>query len=165
MIALFLFLIIGAVVSIPKNSADSVGPTLPPTPDNTLLEPYKDYMVAYAAAGASTIAEQINAKNAIRNCDTVLEVEVCPYVTSLVNDEIALSYEDWTTAGMPSADDITLIVTVSSNIRSGPSTDYSIIDTADSGESLIKLETINEWYCVLFNGQIGYIFGELVVPA
>lgn len=164
MIALFLVLIIGAIISIPKNFVDSVESTLPPTPDNRLLEPYKDYIIAYTTAGAPNIAEQINAENAIRNCNTVQEVETCSYVTPLFSSEMILPYEVWTVVGMPSPDDVTLIVTTPSNIRSGPSTDYSIIDTAETGEILIKIEKINEWYRVLFNGQIGYIFGELVIP-
>lgn len=151
--------------SRPAGSDAPVASAPTPSLDESQLEPYKDYLIAYTTAGASTIAEQLNAENAIRNCDTVKEVEACSYITPLFSSEMILAYVDWMAAGMPTADDITLVVTTPSNIRSGPSTDYSIMDTADTGETLIKIGKTDDWYRVIYNGQIGYIFGELVVPS
>lgn len=56
----------------------------------------------------------------------------------------------------------TLTVTTRSNIRSGPSTNDSIIATVDAGTTLTKTGKTDGWYRVTYNDQTGYISESLV---
>ena len=48
-------------------------------------------------------------------------------------------------------------------VRSGPGTGYSILGQANVGDKLTLLGTAdNNWYKVSYNGQTGYIAGNLV---
>lgn len=48
------------------------------------------------------------------------------------------------------------------NIRSGPSTSYSLVDQATAGEKVFIFGFNCGWYKVKYNGQIGYIRSDLV---
>ena len=55
------------------------------------------------------------------------------------------------------------VVTMLANIRSGPGTGYRILGQASAGSSLtVKGHTGNNWYEVEYNGQTGYIAGNLL---
>lgn len=57
----------------------------------------------------------------------------------------------------------TLTVAVKANIRSGPGTGYDILGTVDVGVTLTMTGvTGTNWYQVSYNGQTGYIAGNLV---
>lgn len=49
------------------------------------------------------------------------------------------------------------------NVRKGPSTDYEIIGTVRTGDTVsVTGETHDHWYRVEYEGQTGYIFGDYV---
>jgi len=44
------------------------------------------------------------------------------------------------------------------NVRSGPGTNYSIVDTVDNGEIVIILEkSTSDWYRINYDGTVGYV--------
>lgn len=59
------------------------------------LEAYKEYLIEHTDASASSIAERINAKNAIQNCDTIEELQECIYVAALLREDKILDYIQW----------------------------------------------------------------------
>lgn len=48
------------------------------------------------------------------------------------------------------------------NFRSGPSTDYYIIDTLDINTFVSYIDNDSDWYIVIFNDQMGYIKKEYI---
>jgi uncharacterized protein YraI len=50
------------------------------------------------------------------------------------------------------------------NVRSGPSTYHSVIGSADSGDaySILGKNNAGDWWQIDYNGQVGWIFAELV---
>lgn len=56
----------------------------------------------------------------------------------------------------------TLTVTTRANIRSGPSTNDSIIATVDAGTTLTKTGKTEGWFRVTYNDKTGYISDSLV---
>ena len=56
----------------------------------------------------------------------------------------------------------TLVATANLNLRSGPSTSYSILGVVNKGDKVSVIEhTISNWYKVkLSNGKIGYCSSE-----
>lgn len=56
----------------------------------------------------------------------------------------------------------TLTVTSDANLRSGPSTDDSILGTASKGAKLTITGKIGNWYRIEYNGVTAYINGNLV---
>ncbi len=57
-------------------------------------------------------------------------------------------------------------ITSKANIRSGPSTSYSILGEADVGTTLtVTGYTDSNWYQVSYNGETGYVAGNLVKDA
>ena len=53
-------------------------------------------------------------------------------------------------------------VTTAANVRSGPGTNYSIIGGANAGDTFTVLDSSNGWNRINYNGQNGYIAGNLM---
>jgi thiol-disulfide isomerase/thioredoxin len=48
------------------------------------------------------------------------------------------------------------------NVRAGAGTDTAIVGSIKPGESFVVQGEQTGWYAILYNGEIGYVFGELV---
>ena len=60
----------------------------------------------------------------------------------------------------------TLTVVSDANIRSGPGTSYDKIGEAKAGTTLTMTgHTSSNWYQVSYNGETGYVAGNLVKSA
>lgn len=51
------------------------------------------------------------------------------------------------------------------NFRSAPSTSAECIGSADKGDTVIILSSDNDWYNVIFNGKVGYMFSTYITPS
>ena len=66
---------------------------------------------------------------------------------------------------LPQTNDKTTINVRRANLRIAPATDAEIITAVEVGNIVEILEvTNNQWYKVMVNGKIGYVFGELLEP-
>lgn len=143
---LFLTLGLTGCLSMFATEADPIEPTRTPIPTFTAspIPPTVD-VAATEAAQAAIAQETAVAAETVAAAPTDTPVPSEPTATPTPDNAVAIAAQ-----GM--------------NVRSGPGTNYSIVGAAQSGDQYIITgkDPSGAWWQVDYNGQAGWLFGQLV---
>jgi len=143
---LFITMGLSGCLSMFATEADPIEPTRTPIPTFTAspIAPTVDVAATEAGQAAITQATAV----------AVETVAAAPTDTPVPSEPTAT----------PTPENAVAITTQGMNVRSGPGTNYSIIGAAQSGEQYVITgkDPSGAWWQVNYNGQAGWLFGQLV---
>lgn len=136
-------------LSMMATDAEPLEPTRTPIPTftPTTVPPTADVAATQAAQAAEAAVAQATNEAAATAVAAPTNTAVAAEPTATATPDSAIAI---TTQGM--------------NVRSGPGTNYSIIGAAQAGEQYVITgkDPSGAWWQVTFNGQSGWLFGQLV---
>ncbi|MCL4835479.1 MAG: SH3 domain-containing protein [Caldilineaceae bacterium] len=134
----------------------SFGPTpAPPMPTNTPLPtftPTVEVVIAPVDPGAAATA-----RAAEEQATAAAQTAANPQATQAPAQEP-------TATDTPVPAEASLTVNSAMNVRSGPGTNYGIVGSANAGQrfTVTGKNGAGDWWQINFNGQTGWVFGQLV---
>lgn len=163
MVAVLVLLAACGTTAEPPIPTREPAPTFTPTPEGQApaVDPAVEAAAATAAAQAAAPAEE--PANEVPNTEQPAAQE--PAATQPPAEEAAPT-EAPTAAPTPTvAQTAEVLINTTMNIRGGPGTNYNIIGAADQGQRYPVTGRNNDgtWWQIDFNGQPGWVFGELVI--
>ena len=153
----FFVLVIAAVVLV----ACSFGATPePPLPTNTpvpTFTPTVEVVIAPVDPGAAATA-----KAAEDAAIAATQAAVNPPAAAVATDTPVAA--EPTATETPALVEAALTVNSAMNIRGGPGTSYNVIGSANAGQRfpVTGKNPADDWWQINFNGQAGWVFGQLV---
>jgi hypothetical protein len=130
-------------------------PTFTPTAD--IQAPGANVDPAVAAAAATSAADAIATQSAAVTQPTAVPTDIPP-------DQAAPAETPTVAPTATTTQSAEVVVNSQMNVRGGPGTNYNIVGAANPGDRYPVTGKNNDgtWWQINFNGQPGWVFGELV---
>jgi uncharacterized protein YgiM (DUF1202 family) len=141
---------------LPAVPTNTPVPTFTPTPEIVVTP------VNPEAAATARAAEAQATANASQGSTVVVEQ---PTANTGQPEQPAVTEPAATNTPEPPSDPV-VVTNQGMNVRSGPGTNYAVIGSATTGQRfpVTGKNPQGDWWQINFNGQAGWLFGQLVTP-